>query len=182
MALRRSAVRIRYAPCKKAPISGAFLHGAILGLLPLPRCGKYAMGSHAAAQAKLPTAVRQLGQTRSVCPAGASRRGVADGAAASQQPVTYPGRLTHPRHPLGCLFAWSNSGVSRPLPCCGRCMSSPVHRAPAGPEAVVEHTRKPGLRGRSLRRSPLGSRAPRGEDTSEPVPRQRRGRVGPSGH
>ena len=37
--------------------------------------------------------------------------------------------------------------------------------------AVVEHTRKPGLRGRSLRRSPLGSRAPRGEDTSEPVPR-----------
>ena len=96
MALRRSAVRIRYAPCKKAPISGAFLHGAILGLLPLPRCGKYAMGSHAAAQAKLPTAVRQLGQTRSVCPAGASRRGVADGAAASQQAVAYPGRLTHP--------------------------------------------------------------------------------------
>ena len=37
--------------------------------------------------------------------------------------------------------------------------------------AVVEHTRKPGLRGRSLRRSPLGSRAPRGEDTSEPIPR-----------
>ena len=75
---------------------GAFLHGAIPGSLALPRCGKYAMGSHAAAQAKLPTAVRQLGQTRSVCPAGAIRRGVADGAAASQQPVEYPGRLTHP--------------------------------------------------------------------------------------
>ena len=36
---------------------------------------------------------------------------------------------------------------------------------------VVEHLRKPGLRGRSLRRRPLGSRAPRGEDTSEPIPR-----------
>ena len=51
-----------------------------------------------------------------------------------------------------------------------------VHELPGSPgdrraRAVVEHTRKPGLRGRSLRRSPLGSRAPRGEDSSEPVPR-----------
>ena len=61
-----------------------------------------------------------------------------------------------------------------------------VHELPGSPgarraRAVVEHTRKPGLRGRSLRRSPLGSRAPRGEDTSEPVPRPSRGRVGSSG-
>ena len=33
----------------------------------------------------------------------------------------------------------------------------------------------------STRGSPVGSRAPRGEDTSEPVPRPCRGRVGPSG-
>ena len=61
-----------------------------------------------------------------------------------------------------------------------------VHELPDSPgarraRAVVEHTRKPSLRGRSLRRSPLGFRAPRGEDTSEPVPRPSRGRVGPSG-
>ena len=55
-----------------------------------------------------------------------------------------------------------------------------VHELPGSPgarraRALVEHTRKPGLRGRSLRRSPLGSRAPRGEDTSEPVPRPQPG-------
>ena len=33
----------------------------------------------------------------------------------------------------------------------------------------------------STRGSPVGFRAPRGEDTSEPVPRQRRGRAGMSG-
>ena len=58
-----------------------------------------------------------------------------------------------------------------------------VHELPGSPgarraRAVVEHTRKPGLRGRSLRRSPLGSRAPRGEDTSEPVPHPCRGASG----
>ena len=66
------------------PHFGCLFAWSITGLLTLLRCSKYAMGSHAAAQAKLPTAVRQLGQTRSVCPAGSSRRGVADGAAASQ--------------------------------------------------------------------------------------------------
>ncbi len=57
---------------------------------------------------------------------------------------------------------------------------SAVHELPGSPgarraRAVVEHTRKPGLRGRSLRRSPLGFRAPRGEDTSEPIPRPQPG-------
>ena len=74
----------------------------------------------------------------------------------SQTPVGYHTQATH----FGCLFAWSNSGFSRPLPCCGRWMSSPVHRAPAGRERLL-----------STRGSPVGSRAPRGEDTSEPVPR-----------
>ena len=37
---------------QKGTQSGAFLHGAIPGLLTLICCGKYAMGSHAAAQEK----------------------------------------------------------------------------------------------------------------------------------
>lgn len=63
-------------------------------------------------------------------------------------------------------------GASRRFPptCCGRWISSPVYREPAGQERLL-----------STRGSPVGSRAPRGEDTSEPVPRQRRGRVGMSG-
>ena len=47
-----------------------------------------------------------------------------------------------------------------PLTSCGRWISSPVHRVPAGHERLL-----------STRGSPVGSRAPRGEDTSEPAPR-----------
>ena len=54
-----------------------------------------------------------------------------------------------------------------PLTSCGRWISSPVHRAPAGRERLL-----------STRGSPVGSRAPRGEDTSEPVPRLQPGASG----
>ena len=64
------------------------------------------------------------------------------------------------RHPIGCLFLWSNSGTSHTPARCGGWVSSPVHRVPAGHERLL-----------STRGSPVGSRAPRGEDTSEPVPR-----------
>ena len=47
-----------------------------------------------------------------------------------------------------------------PLTSCGRWISSPVHRVPAGLERLL-----------STRGSPVGSRAPRSEATSEPVPR-----------
>ena len=61
---------------------------------------------------------------------------------------------------FGCLFAWSNSGFSRPLPCCGRCMSSPVYRAARRARAVVEHTRKPGELPRPERRGHLRAGTP----------------------
>ena len=77
------------------------------------------------------------------------------------------GRRT-PRHaPLrgspapisGAFFMEQFRGFSHPARC-ERWVSSPVHRVPAGHERLL-----------STRGSPVGSRAPRGEDTSEPVPR-----------
>ena len=57
-------------------------------------------------------------------------------------------------------------GFSSPARC-RRWISSPVYRVPAGQERLL-----------STRGSPVGSRAPRGEDTSEPVPRLQPGASG----
>ena len=65
------------------------------------------------------------------------------------------------------LMARYGTRASYPQTCCVRCMSSPVHRAPAGRERLL-----------STRGSPVGFRAPRGEDTSEPVPRPQPGASG----
>ncbi len=59
----------------------------------------------------------------------------------------------------GAFFMEQFRGFSPPARC-ERWVSSPVHRVPAGHERLL-----------STRGSPVGSRAPRGEDTSEPIPR-----------
>ena len=60
---------------------------------------------------------------------------------------------------LGAYFMEQFRGFSHPARC-RRWISSPVYRVTAGHERLL-----------STRGSPVGSRAPRGEDTSEPVPR-----------
>ena len=70
-------------------------------------------------------------------------------------------RYPHPSlYPIGYLFFFHEHRGFEPLTCCDRWISSPVYRVPAGHERLL-----------STRGSPVGSRAPRGEDTSEPVPR-----------
>ena len=68
---------------------------------------------------------------------------------------------THPPTPNRLrLFCVTTNGTFLPLTCCRRWISVPVYRVPAGHERLL-----------STRGSLVGSRAPRGEDTSEPVPR-----------
>lgn len=69
--------------------------------------------------------------------------------------------------PISGAFFMEQFRASHTPDRCGRWISSPVHRVPAGQERLL-----------STRGSPVGSRAPRGEDTSEPVPRLQPGASG----